>query len=79
MFEDRTPAEDVIDKWFSSDAWKEILHDANTGDQDSVDLMENVNDQLASLIFHLKNNSAESRLQYEIKFFQDLCNDFGVA
>ena len=69
----------VLDRWFSSDAWEGISQDANSGCEDSLVLMELVYEQLGSLIFHLTNESGDKRIEYEIKFFVDLCNDFGVA
>lgn len=71
--------EDAMDKWFSSDAWAQIVIDANSGCVDSLELMEEVNSQLNSLIFHLKNNPESNRIQYEMKYFARLCDDFDVA
>ena len=45
----------------------------------AISLMEDISDQLASLIFHLKNDSSEDRIAYEMNFFQALCDDFDVA
>lgn len=71
--------EDAMDKWFSSDAWAQIVIDANGGCVDSLELMEEVNSQLNSLIFHLKNNPESNRIQYEMRYFARLCDDFDVA
>jgi hypothetical protein len=78
MSDDLTPDE-LLDLWFGSNAWSEITRDAEMGDQDSVQLMEEVNEQLASIIFHLSNKSGSDRIYYELIYFQRLCNDFGVA
>lgn len=77
MCEDVQP-EEVLDLWFSSDAWKQISDDSEKGCKDSIELMERVNDQLGNLIFHLSNESNEQKILYEIKFFVDLCNDFDI-
>lgn len=70
---------ELLDRWFNSEAWSKITCDADGGCDASLDLMEEVNQQLASLIFHLKNNSSEHRIEYELNFFRGLCDDFGVA
>ena len=72
-------ANDLLDKWFSSDAWVAILATGELGDLSSIKLMSEVSDQMCSLIFHLKNKSADDRVQYELKYFTDLCDHFGVA
>lgn len=72
--ENRSP----VEQWFSSDAWESIINSAEDGDQDSVELMEMVNDQLNSLIFHLKNESNQSRIDYELSYFTKLCKEFDV-
>lgn len=68
----------VIDKWFNSDAWNVIVQDAEGDDQDSIDLMEEVSDNLNSLIFHLNNSSGVTRIEYEINKFRQLLFDFDV-
>ena len=78
MKEDFEPDE-LLDLWFDSNAWKTIIRDATEySDADSIALMEQVNDQLASVIFHLQNGSGPDRIYYELLFFQNLCNDFNV-
>ena len=69
----------IIDRWFNSKVWQEIVEDADVGDSDSIELMEQVSDQLASLTFHLANNSGAERVAYELAWFNRLCDDFGVA
>lgn len=72
-------ANQILDRWFASDAWEEISADAFEGDKDSIELMEEVNEQLGSLIFHLENQTGPERLAYELEYFVKLCDDFGVA
>ena len=69
----------LLNRWFGSPAWSGICEEAEAGDGDSLQLMEEVSDQLASLIFHLHNDSDAPRIQYELKYFTTLCDDFGVA
>lgn len=76
---EEVPANDILDRWFASDTWKQICKDGESGCDDSIQLMEQVNNQLTSLIFHLKNDSNSNRVKYEISWFVDLCDDFGVA
>lgn len=77
FYEDNNPHE-LLDQWFASDAWKSIVQWADDGDEDSTELMERVNDQLASLIFHLENESDPQRIKYEINYFKKLMKDFDV-
>lgn len=73
-----TDGHELIDKWFSSSQWKQILSEADEGDPDSLQLMERVNEQLTSLLFHMKNDSGTTRVQYELGYFSRLCDDFEV-
>lgn len=68
-----------IDRWFNSDCWAEVLDDADRGCPDSIELMEEVSDQLCSLTWHLKNCSNQDRVDYELNYFTQLCDDFEVA
>lgn len=67
---------EYVTRWFESESWQSILEAGERGDDDSMELMELVNDQLGSLIFHIKNDSGEGRINYELKFFKQLCEDF---
>ena len=67
-----------LDKWFLSPEWVEVTDNANDGCEDSLELMDDVSNQLASLIFHLKNNSSEHRIEYELSYFKKLCEDFEI-
>ena len=62
-----SPAHCLLEQWFSSQAWNQICEDAEKDDQDSIDLIEEVNERLRSLIFHLSNHSGNTRIQYELK------------
>lgn len=76
--EHNLPAVEIIDMWFNSGAWKQICKEADDEDQDSVDLMDEINENLRSLLFHLSNGSGNNRIDYEMKYFQQLCYDFDV-
>jgi len=75
MDEDKISGNEILKRWFSSDAWNQIQE---TDDGCCVDLMERVSDHLGSLIWHIQNNSGEPRILYELKFFTDLCEQFDV-
>ena len=70
--------EEIIDRWFGSNAWKGICSEADRGDADSLELMEHISLQLSSLIFHADNRSDTSRIEYELRYFTKLCEDFDV-
>lgn len=72
-------ANELVDRWFSSKQWEQILTMGEIGDQPSMDLMHQVSDQLCSLVYHLRHRSGDTRIQYELKYFIELCEDFGVA
>lgn len=74
-YDDSVSGHDVLRKWFSSDVWENICE---TDDESCVELMERVSDHLGSLIFHVQNKSGEERIQYELRFFTDLCQQFDV-
>ena len=69
---------DIIDKWFDSDVWYNIITEADNDCPDSLELMEIVSTDLSSLIFHMQNNSGHERVQYELRKFQKLIKDFEV-
>lgn len=69
----------LLDRWFGSDVWREIVDEAETGHEDSMWMMEHVSQHLASLTFHLNNDSGDTRVEYELSFFEELCDDFEVA
>ena len=69
---------DILDSWFESDAYKILCEDADTGKTSSTDLLNQINDQLFCLIFHLENESPDYKIQNEIQFFKDLCDRFDV-
>ena len=74
---DNTPPElEVMDRWFSSDVWNDIVRHADNDCEDSLEVMDTVNDHLASLCWHMKNNSSKSRVDYEIKLFEKYTNQF---
>jgi len=79
MSDEGIEAARLMDRWFGSDVWGQIISDADSGDPDSMELMQQVSDQLTSLVWHLNNKSNEARLSYEVEWFDKLCDDFGVA
>ena len=70
---------DALDRWFESEQWREVMEGAQRGCIDSMELMEEVNEYLTSLVFHLRNGSSEHRIAYELRYFETLCDDFEVA
>lgn len=78
MNEDSIQAHEILERWFRSPVWNQICKDADDNDQDSVDLMDQINDHLQSLTFHLSNESGNDRISYEMRYFQQLCYDFDV-
>lgn len=65
----------ILDRWFSSDAYKEVINDACKGDKDSIALMDKIDVQLQTLHFHMNNDSHIARVDYEIRRFADLVSD----
>jgi hypothetical protein len=71
--------DELLDRWFNSAAWAQIQDESHQGCQESLKLMENINEQLGSLIFHLQKDPTGDRILYELKYFAELCDDFNVA
>ena len=69
----------ILDTWFNSEEWATVCEHGETGDQDSLELMEQVSNQLASLTWHLQKGSGDTRVNYEINYFKQLCRDFNVT
>lgn len=78
MNHDNIDASDLLDRWFNSNVWRTICDEAEQDDPDSLELMEQVNEQLQSLIFHINNKSGQPRIEYEISYFANLCEMFEV-
>ena len=72
-------ADQLLDRWFNSEQWHDVMSQANGGCEESIHLMELINGQLQSIIFHVKNKSPVDRLQYDLAFFMELCDEFEVA
>ena len=74
---DDNPSElEAMDRWFNSDVWNDIVQHADNDCEDSLEVMDKVNDHLANLCFHMKNNSSKARVDYEIKQFENYTNQF---
>ena len=76
--DDLVPGYSILEKWFGSDTWDIICNDAEQGDEDSLELMDNVADDLTSLVFHANNKSPHTRIEYELNKFQKLIEDFDI-
>jgi hypothetical protein len=66
------PCINQLEKWVKQPLFSRILEDAAHGDEDSIEIVDQVTGKLNSLIFHLHNDSGELRLQYEL----DAINSF---
>jgi len=73
-----TDGHNLINKWFASEAWSQICIDADAGDDDSIELMDEISEDLNNLVFHLQNKSGDNRISYELEKFQSLIDDFNV-
>ena len=74
---DDNPSElEAMDRWFDSDVWSNIVYHADKDCEDSLEVMDTVNDLLGSLCWHMKHNSSKTRIDYEIKQFENYTNQF---
>lgn len=74
---DNNPPElEAMDRWFDSDVWSNIVQHADNDCEDSLEVMDTVNEHLGSLVWHMKNQSSKSRIDYEIKQFEKYINQF---
>lgn len=78
MNDDNIQAHEILERWFQSKVWTQICSDADEDDQDSIELMEEVNERLRNLLFHLGNESGQKRIQYEMNYFLQLCYNFDI-
>lgn len=69
----------IMDRWFNSTQWQDVKNDADKDDTDSIELLETINGHLESIIFHTHNGSPGDRIDYEVSYFAELCDDFEVA
>ena len=67
---------EVLDKWFNSEVWADIVASADADCKDSLEVMENVSTHLGNLTWHMQNNSKKTRVDYEIKLLEDYVNQF---
>lgn len=74
--DDNPPELKVMDRWFSSDVWDNIVQHADQDCEDSLQVMDTVNDHLCNLCWHMQNGSSQSRVKYEIKQFENYTNQF---
>ena len=74
---DESPPElEAMDRWFSSDVWNNIVQHADNDCEDSLEVMDTVNEHLGNLVWHMKNESPKVRVDYEIKQFENYTNQF---
>lgn len=75
MDNDGLQANHLLERWFSSDVWTNICE---SEDDDSIELMEQISGHLGSLVWHIQNDSGEKRVQYELNYFINLCEQFDI-
>jgi hypothetical protein len=73
---DQVPELDAMDRWFTSKTWKLVCKSAGEGDLDSMELMEQVREHLVNLTFHMEQSSPKNRIDYEIRIFEELINQY---
>jgi len=57
---------EFLDKWVSTDTFSKICEEADGGDEDSIELISELNERISSLMFHIENESGEQRVAYEL-------------
>lgn len=55
-----------LDDWMETDVFTKICEDADSGDEDSVELVSELLFRVDSLMFHVENESGEKRVAYEL-------------
>jgi hypothetical protein len=70
MWNDTPQPEDeaitMLDQFTSSEIYQSICNDADGGDKDSMEALEDLSSHLGALCFHLHNESGPGRVQYEL-------------
>ena len=72
-------AEDIefLDRFIESDIYKDMCRDADLRqDPDSIALLDKIMMYLDSIMWHIKHDSPKARVDYELKEFKLLVQDF---
>ena len=66
----------VIDKWFNSDEWADIVAAADDDCDVCLQVMENVSSYLGNLTWHMQQGSPKQRIDYEINLLEQYVQQF---
>jgi hypothetical protein len=67
---------EFIDKWMETDIFSQICEDADSGDEDSIEVIDELNSRIESLMFHIQNESGYERIAYEMNNIRKFVNSF---
>ena len=73
-----TPGDiEFLDRFIESDVYKDMCMEADVRqDPDSIALLDKIMMYLDSIMWHIKHDSPKSRVDYELKEFKLLVQDF---
>ena len=66
-----------FDRFVNSKLYRTICDDADRGDEDSIQVMQQIADVLGNVVWHLEHNSPRSRIEYEIKCMNEYVHRWG--
>ena len=70
------PDVEFLDQFISSDIYKTICHDADNGDMDSVELIDEIALHLDSIMWHIEHDTNQDRVDYDLRSFRNFVADF---
>ena len=73
---DDNPDVEFLDQFISSDVYKTICHDADNGDMDSVELIDEIALHLDSIMWLIEHDSDKDRVDYDLRSFRNFVADF---
>ena len=66
-----------FDRFIKSKLYRKICDDADAGDKDSLEVMEQIADMLSNVCWHLDNESDNGRVDYEINTMNKYVDSWG--
>lgn len=73
---EENPDVEFLDQFIESDVYKTICKDADRGDADSVELIDEIALHLDSIMWHIERGTEKARVDYDLHSFRNFVADF---
>lgn len=57
---------EYINSWLDGDTFASICRDAENGDEDSEEVLDDIHNRMENVFFHINNKSHQKRIDYEL-------------